>query len=447
MTYATQGSPAILPVQADTWINQALPSNNYNSDSSLWVGRITGNARNTLLKFDTSSLPANAVIITAALELYSEINLMQPTGTSDIWADAILSPWDESTVNWNSKPVTQTMGDPPSAYTTNWLRWDVSNIVRGWFSGTIANNGIQLRLDPTGTSGYTFFALPTNYAARLIVAYHTCNAPLTGVNINGATSGITGTQYTFTPVPVPANPTAPITYTWRATDLICGGSHQPACPTGATFPFTFTTTGAKTITVTAQNCGGTATDTHQIMISAPPPSCPNPITSVDLVGASQGLTGTNYTFTATANPIAPTTPITFTWQATDQLQQTTSGVLTQTSKTINWSTIGAKTVTVTAQNCGGSAQATQAIDIVSATSLPDLIISSGWYEPDPGRAGFIIQNVGGSDAEPGPGYSIDIYQNDVLKSQGLVSELIPPGGLRAGYINYTWSCPGRQRNG
>ena len=46
------------------------------------------------------------------------------------------------------------------------------------------------------------------------------------------------------------------------------------------------------------------------------------------------------------------------------MQQTTSGVLTQTTKTYTWNSTGPKTITVTAQNCGGSAQATKAVDIV-----------------------------------------------------------------------------------
>ncbi|MBI5566132.1 MAG: DNRLRE domain-containing protein, partial [Chloroflexi bacterium] len=443
--YATQGSPAILPVQADTWINQALPSNNYGTDSQLYVGRPTGNARNTLLKFDTSSLPSSVVVISASLELYSEINLLNaPEAVTDIWADAVISTWNENTVNWTTRPVTQAMGDLPKAYATGWLRWDVSNLVRGWYSGTIENYGIQLRLDPTGTGTYSFYALPANSSARLVIAYHTCAAPLTGVSINGATTGVTGTQYTFSPVPVPVNATTPITYTWRTTDLICGGSHQPACPTGATFPFTFTTTGAKTITVTAQNCGGSATDTHQITISAPPPSCPNPISDVSVIGVSSGLTGTNYTFTATASPIAPTTPITFTWQASDQAPQTTSGTITQTTKTYTWNTSGPRTITVTAQNCGtqSAAQATKAVSIEPLAGLPDLIVSSMWYDAGQGKPGYVLKNIGGGTAEPAGGYSINIYQNDVLKSQGLVTAPIPPGGIRADYINYTWACPG-----
>jgi len=440
--YTTQGSPAILPVQADTWINQALPSSNYGSDTQLSVGRVTGNARHTLLKFDTSSLPSSLVVISASLELYSAINLLQPDGATDIWPDAIISTWNENTVNWNTRPVTQAMGDLPKAYAVDWLRWDVTNIVRGWFSGTILNYGIQLRLDPTGASSYGFYALPANSSARLVIAYHTCTAPLTGVSISGATTGVTGTQYTFTPAPAPANATPPLTYTWRATGLICGGLNQPACPTGATFPFTFTTTGVKTITVTAQNCGGSAIDTHQITISAPPPSCPNPISDVNVIGVGSGLTGTNYTFTATASPIAPTTPITFTWQASEQAPQTTSGVVTQTSKTYTWNDTGAKTITVTAQNCGGSAQATKAVDIVPAAGLPDLIISSMWYDAGQSKPGYILKNIGGGTAEPAGGYSINIYQNDVLKSQGFVTASIPPGGLRAEYINYTWACPG-----
>jgi hypothetical protein len=333
------------------------------------------------------------------------------------------------------------MGDPPSAYAVGWLRWDVTNIVRGWYSGTIANHGIQLRLDPAGTSDYDFFALPANRAARLIIAYHTCVAPLTNVTISGATSGVTGTQYTFTARPSPSKPTAPITYTWRATGLICGGSHQDPCPTGATFPFTFTTVGTKNITLTAKNCGGTTfTDTHQIAISAPPPGCLNPVSDVSVIGISQGLTGTNYTFTATASPINSTTPITFTWEASDQAPQTTSGVVTQTTKAYTWSGTGAQTITVTVQNCGGSVQTNKAVDIVPPSALPDLGLSSTWYDATLAKIGYVLKNIGGSDAEPA-GYDISAYQDNVFKAQTVISDSVPPGGIRSGFIDYAWVCP------
>lgn len=438
--YATQGSPAILPVQADTWIEQALPSNNYGTDSQLYVGRPTGSARNTLLKFDTSSLPSSVVVISASLELYSEINLMQPDAATDIWPDAIISTWAEDTVTWNTRPVTQAMGDLPKAYATGWLRWDVTNIVRGWYSGTIQNYGIQLRLDPTGTGTYSFYAIPANSRARLIIAYSTCTAPLSSVGINGATSGVTGTQYTFSAAPNPFHPTTPVTYTWRVTGLLCGNPPFQPCPTGATFPYTFNTTGTKTVQLTAQNCGGTVTATHQITITTPAPTCPNPISDVSVIGVSSGLTGTNYTFTATASPIAPTTPITFTWQASDQAPQTTSGVVTRTTRTYTWSGSGPKTITVTAQNCGGSAQATKAVDIRPLAELPDLIVSSGWYEAAANRAAYIIRNLGGGEA--GAGFAVSLLQDEVVKAQTTLTASIPAGGIRAGYIDYAWTCGG-----
>jgi hypothetical protein len=442
VVYATQGSPAILPVQADTWINQSLPSNNYGSDTILSVDG-GSSAHHALLKFDTSSLPSSLVVISASLELYSEINLLNaPEAATDIYADAVIGPWDETTVTWNSKPLTQTMGDPASAYAIGWMRWDVSNIVRGWYSGTISNHGIQLRPDPAHTTNRNFSALPSPKAARLTIAYHTCVAPLTNVTISGATSGVTGTQYTFTARPSPSKPTAPITYTWRATGLICGGIHQDPCPTSATFPFTFTTVGTKFITLTAKNCGGTTfTDTHQIVISAPPPGCPNPVSDVSVIGISQGLTGTNYTFTATASPINATTPITFTWEATDQAPQTTSGVVTQTARTYSWSGTGAKTVTVTVQNCGGSVQTTKAVDIVPPSALPDLWLSSAWYDAALSKIGYVLKNIGGSDAEPA-GYNISAYQDNVFKAQTIIGDIVPPGGIRSGYIDHAWMCPG-----
>jgi len=251
----------------------------------LYVARVSGNARNALVKFDTSSLPSTTVIISAALEVYSEINLANgPDIASQIYADAILSNWNESTVTWASKPVTQSMGDPSKGYEVGWLRFDVSNIARAWFSGTIANEGIQLRLDPAFSSGGQFVALPSSNAARLVVAYHTCKQPLTGIDISGPTQGYTGTTYTFGALPAPASPTTPVTYTWRASDRSCGGSHQPACPTGPQVDYDFDTTGLKTITLTATNYGGTFVTTHQVNIITPTVACPAPIGSVVVAG-------------------------------------------------------------------------------------------------------------------------------------------------------------------
>ena len=92
--------------------------------------------------------------------------------------------------------------------------------------------------------------------------YTTACTPLTGVTISGPTMGQTGTSYTFTSSITPSSASAPITYTW---------SPVPNNGQGASSAnYTWSTSGAKTISLTASNCGGagTANDSHNITISA-----------------------------------------------------------------------------------------------------------------------------------------------------------------------------------
>jgi uncharacterized repeat protein (TIGR01451 family) len=82
--------------------------------------------------------------------------------------------------------------------------------------------------------------------------------PLTGVTIDGPTSGYINTPYTFTAVVTPTTATVPIAYTWSPTPALGQGF--------AAVTYTWSTTGAKTITVTATNAGGTASDTHPFLV-------------------------------------------------------------------------------------------------------------------------------------------------------------------------------------
>jgi uncharacterized repeat protein (TIGR01451 family) len=82
--------------------------------------------------------------------------------------------------------------------------------------------------------------------------------PPTGVTIDGPTSGYINTPYTFTATVTPTTATLPIAYTWSSARALGQGSAIVTC--------TWSTTGAKTITVTATNAGGTASDTHPFLV-------------------------------------------------------------------------------------------------------------------------------------------------------------------------------------
>lgn len=182
---------------------------------------------------------------------------------------------------------------------------------------------------------------------------------LRGVTIAGPTNGYTSTQYAFTAGLTPANASTPITYTWTPAPTSGQGT--------ATAHYTWPTVGTKSITITAQNCGGSAMDTHTITIAARPvpsyfiylpvvlrnyasalPACAVPLTGVTISGPTSGITGTTYTFTAAPTPANATTPIAYTWSPAPQSGQNTD------SATYRWATTGSQTISVATSNCSGA---------------------------------------------------------------------------------------------
>ena len=189
--------------------------------------------------------------------------------------------------------------------------------------------------------------------------------PPTSVDIAGPTDGLTNTAYTFTATVSPLTATQPITFVWQATGQLpitdTGGLSDMAA-------FTWPTTGAQAITVTAMNISGTVESSHLITISAPSMII-QPPTSVDIAGPTDGSTNTAYTFTATVSPLTTTQPITFMWQATGQSPIThTSGL--SDSMAFTWPTTGTQLITVTAMNISGTVASSQLITI----STPSVII-------------------------------------------------------------------------
>jgi len=93
-------------------------------------------------------------------------------------------------------------------------------------------------------------------------------------------------------------------------------------------------------------------------------------TAVSLTGPTSGETNTSYNFTADVSPGFTTTPITYTWEISNQETITNTGGISNTV-TLEWSSTGNKTVTVTAVNSTGfSVSQSHIIDII----LPDKLL-------------------------------------------------------------------------
>ncbi|MBK7243367.1 MAG: T9SS type A sorting domain-containing protein [Saprospiraceae bacterium] len=144
------------------------------------------------------------------------------------------------------------------------------------------------------------------------------------VTITGGNKICAGTSSTFT-----ANPsvgTAPFTYLWSTT--------------ATTQSINVSTAGTYSVTVTdANGCTGTASRTLTVD--------PNPV--VTITGGNKICAGTSSTFTA--NPSVGTAPFTYLWSTT------------ATTQSINVSTAGTYSVTVTdANGCTGTASRTLTVD-------------------------------------------------------------------------------------
>ncbi|MBU1746364.1 MAG: NPCBM/NEW2 domain-containing protein, partial [Chloroflexi bacterium] len=87
-----------------------------------------------------------------------------------------------------------------------------------------------------------------------------------------------------------------------------------------------------------------------------------PLTGVAISGPTTGVVNTVYPFTATASPIAATTPITYVWQTAGQSLLTHTGGLSDTVDW-TWSLPGTKSITVTATNAGGTVTSTHVITV------------------------------------------------------------------------------------
>jgi hypothetical protein len=103
---------------------------------------------------------------------------------------------------------------------------------------------------------------PTSSAAPAPVAA----GPPSGVHVDGPATGVINGAYTFTATVAPSTTTVPITYHWQATGQ--SDVWTTTSELSHTVSFSWDTSGAKTITVTAENAAGASTDAHAITITA-----------------------------------------------------------------------------------------------------------------------------------------------------------------------------------
>jgi endonuclease/exonuclease/phosphatase family metal-dependent hydrolase len=124
------------------------------------------------------------------------------------------------------------------------------------------------------TSGVQMITVTAANNAGMVMATHviTISAPPepdvapTAVSLSGPSTGTINTAYTFDAAVLPISTTLPLTFTWMADEQTAVSQSVNGLMDSVSF--TWTTTGTKTIMVTAANSAGIVTDTHTIVITA-----------------------------------------------------------------------------------------------------------------------------------------------------------------------------------
>jgi hypothetical protein len=133
------------PPTADTFSLSATPNKNFGS----WPVLVVQQGATSYLQFDLTAFPAGVTVNKATLRLYVD-NVDDNGASFDVYQ--LDAPWQENSLNAGNAPLlaaSATGGQPVTvtrAGVNHFVLVDITALVQGWLSGTIANNGLALSL-------------------------------------------------------------------------------------------------------------------------------------------------------------------------------------------------------------------------------------------------------------------------------------------------------------
>ena len=131
----------------DTCANLSDPGMNLGEEDWMTTGHGPLNTCIAYLQFDLDSVPDNAVITDAELGLFYYYGVAEAEATIGIYN--VEESWDEGSITWNDQPATAATPEytcnVPGTPTVAYLYWTIGDLVKGWWDGSISNNGVMLK--------------------------------------------------------------------------------------------------------------------------------------------------------------------------------------------------------------------------------------------------------------------------------------------------------------
>ncbi len=137
----------------DAYIKEDKAGDNKGDDKEVRIKTEPSKEQRSLLSFDLSSLPEEAVVGNASLSLWAESVREEPI---DIRAHAVTASWFEPEVTWDDRDEASSLAwttpggdfDPTAAATATvldektWITWDATSLIPAWRNGS--SHGVLL---------------------------------------------------------------------------------------------------------------------------------------------------------------------------------------------------------------------------------------------------------------------------------------------------------------
>lgn len=140
----------------DAFIRSGIPTLNYGTEQMIVVGRNNEQKESyrSLLGFDLSSMPNNAIVQDVHLQVY---NIVDRNSSHQVGVYSAASDWTETGVTWDTQPAIEDILDIQDIGTIKGYRsFDVTEKVNEWLSGAV-NNGLILKAIDENVSGVDQF--------------------------------------------------------------------------------------------------------------------------------------------------------------------------------------------------------------------------------------------------------------------------------------------------